>query len=149
MREQHVAASRAADGRLEPDGAEALDLVENQESDVLGRGEGLLVGEAEDLDACGSEGRIPICVVSEAGPVPVLRTVDLDGEPEGGAEEVERVAAGRRLPPELGSKVAIPQDIPDARLGIRRGDALEAAKVDRRKSRIAHGESLSPGCDAP
>lgn len=46
MREQEIAASRAADGRLRLEGGEAFDLGENREGDGLRGREGLMVREA-------------------------------------------------------------------------------------------------------
>jgi hypothetical protein len=97
VREQAISASRAADGRAGLDREEAFDLVEDREGDALRIREGLLVREAKNLDAGGSERGIPLCVIPEAILVPVLGTVDLDGEPQEGAEEVESVGPCGRL----------------------------------------------------
>ncbi|MGB8930109.1 MAG: hypothetical protein WCC48_02535 [Anaeromyxobacteraceae bacterium] len=131
MREQAIAASRGADGWLGPDGREAFDLVEDRDGDGLRGREGLLVGEAEDLDSGSGEGGVTLSVIPEANVVSVLGPVDLDGELKAGAVEVQRVGSCGRLPSELGSEVAIPEDEPDARLGVGRGHTLKAAEVDR------------------
>jgi hypothetical protein len=131
VREQATASPGAADGRLGLEGGKAFDLVENGEGDGLRGREGLLVREAEDLDAGGCERGVPLCVMAEAILVSVLGPVDLDGELQAGTVEVQRVGTCRRLAPELGSDVTIAEDVPDARLGVGRGDALKASEVDR------------------
>jgi hypothetical protein len=108
VREQGVASSRTADGRLGSQDGEALNLVEDREGYELGGGECLLITESKDLDAGRGEGGVTFCVISKASFVSVLGSVDLDGELEAGAEEVEGVGPRRRLPPELGAEVAIP-----------------------------------------
>jgi hypothetical protein len=91
VREQAIAASRRADGWLGPDGSEAFDLIDDRDGDVLRGREGLVVREAEDLDAGGGEEGVALGVKPEAGIVPVLEPVDLDGELKAGAVEVQRV----------------------------------------------------------
>jgi hypothetical protein len=131
VREQAISAPRVADGRAGLDRDEAFDLVEDREGDELRSREGLLVREAKNLDAGGSERGISLCVIPEAILVSVLGTVDLDGEPQEGAEEVESVGPCSRLAPELGAEVAVPEDEPDSGFGVGRGHALEAAEIDR------------------
>jgi hypothetical protein len=132
VREQGVAVSRVAHGRPWAGGCQALDLIEDFEGDILGGGECLLIAESEDLDAGRGEGGVTLCVVSKARLVSVLGAVDLDGELEAGADEVEGVGARGRLPPELGAEVPVAEDKPDAGLRVGRGDALKASEVDRR-----------------
>ena len=70
-------------GRLGLVSGETLDLVEDGHRDELGRSQRLLIGEPENLDACGRQVSVPLRVVAEAGFVPVLSAVDLDGAPGG------------------------------------------------------------------
>jgi hypothetical protein len=135
VRERRIAASRASRGQLESRVGQPLHLAQDRERDPLGRPQRLLVAEAEDADAGGRQRRVPIGVVAESDVVPALGSIDLDGEPQRGAEEVEREPPYGRLAAELGAEVSVAKDLPDASLRVGGVSALKATEIDRWESR--------------